>query len=137
MNPYVYAHTTDRIQRLVDDLDRLAAVAPAGYDMRVKLIWEGNYYWPLPWYLRRFSRVEYWNRVPADAAAAIVLASPQHDQALTARLSDTHFMTGYYEIRPNVLAMLWVRDDVWVAHVDRLQRERQQSSGDGGLQPRR
>jgi predicted membrane-bound mannosyltransferase len=129
-NPYVYAHTTDRIQRLVDDLEQLAAVAPDGHDLSVKLIWDSNYYWPLPWYLRQFSRVEYWNRVPTAATAAVVLAAPRHDRALSAQLNDSHFMTGYYEIRPNVLAMLWVRDDVWVAHVQQLQRSRQKGIKD-------
>jgi hypothetical protein len=93
--------------------------------MTVKLIWDSNYYWPLPWYLREFSQVEYWNRVPEDPSAALVISSPRHDQALTARLEETHLMTGYYELRPNVLAQLWVRDDVWTAHVKELKRKRE------------
>ena len=50
---------------------------------------------------------------------AIVIASPQFDGALTERLDATHLMTGYYGLRPNVLAQLWVRMDVWEAHLRR------------------
>ncbi len=121
-NPYVYAHTAPTIQRLVDDLDQLVAAAPSGYDVSLKLVWDSNYYWPLPWYLRRFSRVEYWNHIPPNPAAALVLASPRHDRALTGRLDATHLMTGYYAIRPNVLAQLWVRMDLWEQHLRRLGR---------------
>jgi uncharacterized protein (TIGR03663 family) len=127
-NPYVYAHTSSGIQRFVGDLQQITAASPSGPEMTVKLIWDSNYYWPLPWYLRGFSQVEYWNRVPEDPSAALVISSPRHDQALSARLEETHLMTGYYELRPNVLAQLWVRDDVWTAHVKELRRKREARS---------
>ena len=31
-------------------------------------------------------------------------------------------MTGYYELRPQVLAELWVREDVWEAYLRMLGR---------------
>ena len=31
-------------------------------------------------------------------------------------------MTAYYEVRPGVFAQLWVREDLWVAHLRRLGR---------------
>jgi uncharacterized protein (TIGR03663 family) len=123
-NPYVYAHTTVRIEQLVEILEQLRSVAASGNKMTIKVVWDGNYYWPLPWYLRSYSNVEYWNRVPDSASAAVIIASPSHDAALTAQLDESHFMTGYYEIRPNVLSMLWVREDIWVAHVEQLQNDR-------------
>ena len=88
----------------------------------MKVIWHDGYYWPLPWYLRAFERVGYWDRMPRDPAAPLVIASPLHDGALTARLEDTHLMTGYYAVRPNVLAQLWVSMDLWEAHLRRLGR---------------
>ena len=44
------------------------------------------------------------------------------DAALTERLDETHLMTGFYGLRPGVLAQLWVRMDVWEAHLRRLGR---------------
>jgi len=121
-NPYVYAQTSPGIEQLARKVDELAQASPDGYATPVKIVWRDGYYWPLPWYLRRFGHVEPWTRVPDDPTAPIVISSPKHDAALTARLDATHLMTGYYEIRPGVLAMLWVRMDLWEAHLKRLGR---------------
>ncbi len=117
-NPYVYAHTSARIGGLAGVLAELGEAMP-GKAKEVKVVWRDTYYWPLPWYLRRFERCGYWTRVPDEPAAPIVIASPEHDAALTEKLDATHLMTGFYEIRPGVLAMLWVRMDVWEAHLRR------------------
>jgi len=66
--------------------------------------------------------VEYWRRLPDAADAAVVISSPEFDAPLTARLDGTHLMTGYYGVRPNVLVQLWVRLDLWEAHLRRLGR---------------
>ncbi|MCL4204531.1 MAG: TIGR03663 family protein [Pirellulaceae bacterium] len=121
-NPYVYAHTAPDIERLAADLDQLIAAASDGRQTPVKVIFHGPYYWPLPWYLRGLERAEYWTHLPDEAQSPIVVSSPQFDRELTERLDDTHLMTGYYSIRPSVLVQLWVRMDVWEAHLRRLGR---------------
>jgi hypothetical protein len=100
----------------------LAAAAPEGHAVDVQVVWNDPFYWPLPWYLRRFERVGYWTEVPQRAGAPIVVASPHWDAALTQKLDETHLMTGYYAVRPNVLAQVWVRMDLWEAHLRRLGR---------------
>ena len=120
-NPYVYAQTLPDVTRLATDVEEIArAVDRQG--LTVKVFWHDGYYWPLPWYLRQFDRVGYWTEVTADAAAPLVIASPVHDEALTRQLDATHLMTGYYAIRKNLFAQLWVRMDVWEAHLKRLGR---------------
>jgi len=121
-NPYVYAHTSAKIKSLINDVEALAEASPAGRHVPIKVIWNDAYYWPLPWYLRRFDRIELWTRVPTDPAAPLVIAATQHDAPLTAQLDATHLMTGYYEIRPQLLAQLWVRMDLWESHLRRLGR---------------
>jgi len=120
-NPYVYAQTLPDITRLAHDVDEIAQ-ATARERLTVKVFWHDGYYWPLPWYLRGFDRVGYWTEVPDDAAAPLVIASPVHDAALTRQLDATHLMTGYYAVRKNLFAQLWVRMDVWEAHLKRLGR---------------
>jgi hypothetical protein len=88
----------------------------------VKVIWNDPYYWPLPWYLRGLTQVGYWSQVPDDPAAPIVIGASQLDPVLTEQLEATHLMTGYYGVRPNLLAQLWVRMDLWEAHLRRLGR---------------
>lgn len=123
-NPYVYAQTVpdaEDIQRRAEDL---AKVHPDGTRMVVKVIWTDAYYWPIPWYLRRFANVGYWTSMPDDPDAPLVLAAPAYDEALTAKLDPTHLMNGYIGLRPRVVTMVWVRMDVWTKHIERLQRER-------------
>jgi len=121
-NPYVYAHTVPDVARLAGDVEQLAEASPDGRRVRIHVVWQDTYYWPLPWYLRGFEGVGYWTEVPDDPGAPIVISSPQFDAALTERLDATHLMTGYYGVRPNVLAQVWVRMDLWEAHLRRLGR---------------
>jgi len=121
-HPYVYAHTLPDAKRLHEDVGQLALAAVEGYGMPIAIVWQDDYYWPLPWYLRRFDHVGYWNEIPDAPMAPVVISSPKFDAALTEKLEDTYFMTGYYGVRPNVLAQLWVREDLWMAHLRRLGR---------------
>ncbi|HEY3285275.1 MAG TPA: flippase activity-associated protein Agl23 [Armatimonadota bacterium] len=116
-NPYVYAQTVPEINALQKRVEELAAASPEGDNLLIKVYSVDGYYWPLPWTLRRFHNVGYWTALPADAAAPVVIASPEFDEELTKRLDATHLMTGFYGIRPGVLLQLWVRMDVWEAYL--------------------
>ncbi len=102
----MYAHTSSDIERLADQLQQLADASDQHCALPIKVIWCDDYYWPLPWYLRRFEHVEWWTQLPDDATAPLVISLPQYDAALTQRLDATHIMTAYFEIRPQVLAQL-------------------------------
>ena len=121
-NPFVHSPTQAKITELVDMIEELTQVAPEGRDVEIRVIWHDNYYWPLPWYLRGFQRVGYWNHVPDKAAAPIIISSPQVDEQLYAQLERTHYAPYYYGVRHNVLVQLWVRDDLWEAHLRRIGR---------------
>ncbi len=121
-NPYVYAHTSPDTLRMIERVQGLAETSPSSWNTPVKVIWTDAYYWPLPWYLRRLENAEYWQSMPEDPAAPIVIAVPQYDQELTAKLGDDYIMTGYYELRPAVLMQLWVKYDLWVAYLKRIGR---------------
>ena len=68
-NPWVYAHTGTDVFRIAGRMEELAAVNPEGHAMPVQVISRENL-WPLPWYLRRFSQVQWSRGVPAAAPAA-------------------------------------------------------------------
>lgn len=121
-NPWVFAHTSPGLLELETIVEQFAAAHPDGHALPIKVIWDDPYYWPLPWYLRRFEQVELWTSLPADPSAAVVISSPKFDKDLTPILEETHLMTGYYELRPQVLAQLWVREDVWEAYLRMLGR---------------
>ena len=64
-NPYVYAHTGTDVFEIVGRLEGLARAHPDGLAMPVQIMSRENL-WPLPWYLRGFSRVAWWNGVSRD-----------------------------------------------------------------------
>lgn len=121
-NPYVYAQTSFGVEKLATQLEQLALASPDHHRTQLKLIWPDPYYWPLPWYLRAFDNTQFWREMPPDPRAPIIIASPQFDAQLTARLGGDYLMTDYYQLRPHVLVQLWVQFDLWEAHLKRLGR---------------
>ncbi len=110
-NPYVYAHTSPDIQRLVQTLEKLAHSHPNGRGMVIKVVAPESDYWPLPYYLRSFSRVGWWEALPEDPYAPVMIVAA----GLNARLDEkkTHLMVGYFELRPEVFLELYVELDLW------------------------
>ena len=121
-NPYVYAATASDITKLVERIDKVAKVWPEHNQMVIKVFTEGNYYWPLPWYLRQYPNVGYYNHVPtskAEAEAAVTLCTTNMDEPMTALLTDD-IMNGMNEVRNQVFYEAFIRMDVWTAYVNQL-----------------
>lgn len=57
-NPYVYAHPLRDVTRMAEFVERLARSGPEGARTRIDVAHENP--WPLPWYLRRLTRVGWW-----------------------------------------------------------------------------
>jgi len=123
-NPYVYAHPLRGVVRLADWVEKLAAVHPDGHRMLVKVITDDP--WPLPWYLRRFERVGYWERPPDDPDAPVVITSLDVQPALDERLRNK-YRTSYYGLRPDVVLLVYVQQELWDAFAVKERRKR-----DGG-----
>ncbi len=99
-NPYVYAHTSTDVFTIAARLRDLARAHPDGPAMPVQVISRTNL-WPLPWYLRGFSRIAWWNGVPGQAEnAPVILITPDMEPALVRKL---------YELRPPGQRELYVR----------------------------
>jgi uncharacterized protein (TIGR03663 family) len=118
-NPYVYAQTSPDFLKLVGRVEELAAIHPDHERMLIKVVAGPYETWPLPWYLRRFDRVGYWQ----DAAGAgsfeeapVVIADSEQSGRLESRLSPS-YQSEYYGLRPNVLLVLYARTDLWEAYL--------------------
>ena len=120
-NPYVYAQTSAHERELVERVKAIALVAPDGFNTTVKVI-SPESYWPLPWALRDFKHVGWFEEMPADAFAPIVLVSAKLNAALDEKSSKAWIMTGYYELRPNVFLELYVERRLWEKFVATLPR---------------
>jgi predicted membrane-bound mannosyltransferase len=90
-NPYVYAHTSTDVFVIAGRIGALARAHPLGTSMPIQIISRENI-WPLPWYLRRFSEVRYWNGVSDEVPnAPVILATPDMEAALVRK---------FYELPP-------------------------------------
>jgi uncharacterized protein (TIGR03663 family) len=121
-NPYVYAQTTEGCRQLVARVEAVAHVAPAGPETVVKVIAPESY-WPLPWYLRSFKRVGWWEQMPEDPYAPIILVSAKLDALLDEKSNKAWIMAGYYQLRPGVYFELYVERGLWEKFVATLPRQ--------------
>jgi uncharacterized protein (TIGR03663 family) len=114
-NPYVYAQTSPDILNLARKVEAIAQVHPQTNQMVIKVMAPESDYWPLPWYLRRFSRTGYWDQVPAEPFAPVMIVSSKLQAALDEK--KTHVMAGYFQLRPQVFFELYVELDLWRAYL--------------------
>ncbi len=128
-NPYAYVQTTSDVPRLAERVEQLAAFHPGGKAVHVQVICPDDDYWPLPWYLRGFRRVGWFDRVPEGPPAPIVITQPQMEAALLKYLyvdQPPGWRPLYvpvppepegpdWRLRPNVPLLLWVQRDLWEA----------------------
>jgi predicted membrane-bound mannosyltransferase len=102
-NPFAYAHTGEDILRLAPLLDELAKAKHLAQP-RIAVIAADA--WPLPWYLRKFSNVGYWQPEQEQGDADFYITTTDVPEKLAARLKN--FRPEFFGVRPNVLMILWV-----------------------------
>lgn len=113
-NPYVYGHTSTDLENLVERVEEIARLSPEGRRMRVRVIAPES--WPLPWYFRRYPNVDYWQELPRQLDAAVVIAASDAPPEVKARLA-SGYTASSYGLRPTVTLLLYVRNDLWEAFI--------------------
>jgi uncharacterized protein (TIGR03663 family) len=116
-NPYVYAQTSQNFLELVDRVNAVAAAAPQPQNTVIKVMAPEGEYWPLPWYLRRFKQVGWWEEMPSQPYAPIMIVSAKFHANLDER--KTHLMTGIYMLRPDTFFELYVELGLWKAFLEK------------------
>ena len=122
-NPWVYAHTGTDVFLIAKQMAALAAADPAGRAMPVQIFTRENL-WPLPWYLRRYTAVRWWNGVSDTAPLApVILATPDMEPALLHRIYEVpppgqremylNMFDRYVELRPRVEVRGYVAKWLW------------------------
>jgi uncharacterized protein (TIGR03663 family) len=101
-NPLAYAHTGEDILRLAPRLQELARQKNLAQPLIAVIAADA---WPLPWYLRKFSRVGYWQPGQETGPADFFITTTDVSEKLTARLKN--FRPEFFGVRPNVLMILW------------------------------
>ncbi|HQH52306.1 MAG TPA: TIGR03663 family protein [Candidatus Hydrogenedentes bacterium] len=113
-NPYVYAHAVSGVRDLGERADAIAQYAPEGHGMLIRVITPGLNYWPLPWYLRRFPNVGYWQEVPENCDAPMIITTAKLAPEVYARLKD-EYQSENYGLRPGIRLVAFIRRDLWDA----------------------
>jgi len=140
-NPWVYAHTGTDVFRVIARVEGLARAHPDGRSLPIQVISRQNL-WPLPWYLRRFSRVSWWNGVSDEAKSApLILATPDVEPALVRRLYElpppgerelyVSIFERPVELRPQVELRGYAANSLW----EDFRRREAQPPGPGAAGP--
>jgi len=112
---YVYAHTKRGTTQLVKEVERLAQQIGQGKQTGITIV--SRDYWPLPWYLRDFSRVGYYGEM-TSSTEPIIIASETQKAEMEARFGDQYVLvlsgtaSGGFDLRPGVTLLLYVRRGV-------------------------
>jgi len=111
-NPYAYAQTVPDALDLVEKIKALATADPQQDQMLIQVMAADNDYWPLPWYLRQFKQVGWWDHVVEDPRAQIMIVGAKLAASLPEKPGSAWSTLGLYGLRPGVLFQLYVRADL-------------------------
>ncbi|HOL73012.1 MAG TPA: hypothetical protein PKW45_16305, partial [Bryobacteraceae bacterium] len=122
-SPYVYSQTSRDVYEIRSRLEALAAAHPEGRAMPVAVFSSENL-WPLPWYLRSFTSIQWWTGVPRQKPdAPVLLVSPAMEPALQRALYETpppgerelymSIFDRYIELRPQVELRGYAAKSLW------------------------
>ncbi len=101
-NPYAYAHTSEDLLGLPAELATLARQEGLS-SPRIAVIASDP--WPLPWYLRQYSQVGYWQPGQQVEQADFYITSTEAADLYANQLQK--FQPEFFGVRPGVLILLW------------------------------
>ena len=104
-NPYAYAHTVEDLLRLPTRLEELAKEEHLT-SPRIAVVAADA--WPLPWYLRKFSQVGFWQPGQNTGPADFFITSPEAAEKLADKLHNCR--PEFFGVRPEAVIILWKPD---------------------------
>jgi len=109
---YVYAQTDRDIFQLAQAIKSETDKLPAPHDTPIYV--SSPEYWPLPWYLRDYKKVDYSGRMPADGPSQIsqpIVIANANQQLLFAGVPGWRALPLSFTLRPGVELVVYVRDN--------------------------
>jgi uncharacterized protein (TIGR03663 family) len=101
-NPYAYAHTSEDLLGLPTELAQIAHQEGLA-SPRIAVIAADP--WPLPWYLRQYAQVGYWQPGQPVGQADFYITSTDAANQYADQLKNFH--ADFFGERPGVLILLW------------------------------
>ncbi|HEU5125944.1 MAG TPA: flippase activity-associated protein Agl23 [Verrucomicrobiae bacterium] len=102
-NPYAYSHTGEDLLRLPERLNELIAERKTTTESVIAVVAKDP--WPLPWYLRKFSKVGFWQPDQKPGPADFYITSLEATENLAPQLEN--WRPEFFGVRPEVLILLW------------------------------
>jgi len=115
-NPYVYSHTGTDFLRLPKMINAVAAIDPLNKSMPITII--SDEYWPLPWYLREYSSVGYWQSVPEQPIESPLIITSIDTATKLYETLGSKYVQGIYGLRRGVILVAFVRNDLWKKYLE-------------------
>jgi uncharacterized protein (TIGR03663 family) len=106
---YVYAHTRRDLVKMVDQIEQISGRSGQGLDTSIAIT--TTEYWPLPWYLRDYTKVAWYSKI-AKGDYSIVIGSREQEGELQKALGDSFTRVGSYPLRPGVDLILYARTEL-------------------------
>lgn len=113
---YVYAHTRRETLKMLDEINRIGERTHQGDQIGITIV--SPDYWPLPWYLRDYSRVGYHGRM-TPSNEPIVIAKSDQAAEVQATFGDRYQQihsgvntAGSFPLRPGVDLLLYTRREL-------------------------
>jgi predicted membrane-bound mannosyltransferase len=92
---------------LIAQLDEIAGRA-GGKQTTIAVV--TTQFWPLPWYLRDYKNVGYYDHV-IPTSSTVVIASPKQITELMPSLAGRYRLAGSYPLRPGAYLLLFVANN--------------------------
>ncbi len=102
-NPYAYSQTGEDVLRLPEVVAGYAKRVPAGRGLHIAVVAADP--WPLPWYLRAYPQVGFWQPGQDPGTADIYIAGMDAAEDLVPKVEGR--FPEFFGVRPNVLFILW------------------------------
>ena len=123
-NPLTYSQPGMDVVDVSNLITEIVDSQPRGEQLYIEVISPALDYWPLPWYLRRFQNVGWWNEVnPETIAAPVILVHPDFEEQLIQKLytqpapGQRHLYLPLWNrditMRPGVILKGFIRKDIW------------------------
>lgn len=113
---YVYAHTRRETLKLVDEINKVAQRTHQGRETGITIV--SPEYWPLPWYLRDYTRVGYHGHMNPSNEPIIIARQDQAAEVQTTfgdryqQIQSGLNTAGSFPLRPGVDLLLYTRREL-------------------------
>ncbi len=105
-NPLAYSPSVPDVLRLQTSLEAYAATRPEALSLPIQVV--GSDLWPLPWYLRHFAQVGFWEKAPDKLFAPVIICSALESEKVAKRLGEA-WSYSYYGLRPEFIVVVFTK----------------------------